>query len=44
MQEEKVDKEELQARVDLLNKLDKSYSDCGPVFDCVVFYDGKVWR
>ena len=37
-------KEDLQARVDSLLTLEKKYTDCGPVFDCVVFYDGSTWR
>jgi len=40
----KVDKAELEARLDALTAATKSYSDPGPVYDCVVFHDGKQWR
>ena len=43
-QEDKLEKEELQARLDVLSTLDKKFSCCGPVFDCVVFHDGTTWR
>ena len=44
LQEDKLEKEELQARLDVLSTLDKKFSCCGPVFDCVVFHDGTTWR
>jgi len=44
LQEEKVERENLSAQLDILTDLDKKYNDCGPVFDCVVFNDGTTWR
>ncbi len=41
---QKKEREELDARVKQLAALQKSYNDPGPVFDCVVFHDGMVWR
>ena len=42
--EEKLIREDLSARVDFLTNAEKTYSDPGPVFDCVVFHDGNTWR
>ncbi|MBZ0269705.1 S8 family serine peptidase [bacterium] len=38
------DREEKKARLDLLEGMGSDYDDPGPVFDCVVFHDGKNWR
>ena len=41
---DKLIKEDLEARVEMLNTLDKKYANIGPCLDCVVFYDGEHWR
>ncbi|XP_042212595.1 tripeptidyl-peptidase 2-like isoform X1 [Homarus americanus] len=41
---EKLTKEDAEARVSQLNALEKKFSDLGPAYDCVVYYDGDVWR
>lgn len=30
--------------MEYLNNLDKKYNDLGPVYDCVVFFDGEMWQ
>lgn len=37
-------KKDLQARLSVLEDLSKSYEDPGPIYDCVVFFDGASWR
>ncbi|KAF9193326.1 tripeptidyl-peptidase II Tpp2 [Haplosporangium sp. Z 767] len=37
-------KADFNARLEVLKDSLKNYSDPGPVYDCVVFHDGKVWR
>jgi tripeptidyl-peptidase II len=38
------DKAEYQKRLDAAIAAGKKYSDPGPIYDCVVYHDGKVWR
>ena len=38
------EKEECQAKVEVLAMLEKNYESVGPVFDCIVFNDGSNWR
>ncbi|KAJ2723445.1 hypothetical protein GGI07_002647 [Coemansia sp. Benny D115] len=35
---------ELDAQVEALGTLTSSYTDQGPILDCVVFHDGEQWR
>lgn len=42
-QEDKLQKDNLTAQVDILQNADKKYCDPGPVYDCVVFHDGESW-
>lgn len=35
---------DLELRLEQLRDLNQSFEDPGPVFDCVVFHDGSVWR
>ncbi|KAJ7534844.1 hypothetical protein O6H91_12G006500 [Diphasiastrum complanatum] len=40
----KKQREELQNRVDILQKLNEIYEDKGPIIDAVVWHDGNFWR
>lgn len=40
---EKLEKEDLEAKVDILIASDKKYTDTGPTYDCVLFHDGAKW-
>jgi len=35
---------ELKNRVEVLTELAENYQDPGPIYDCVVFHDGRRWR
>tara|TARA_Y100001934_G_scaffold270920_1_gene356603 strand:+ start:1851 stop:5675 length:3825 start_codon:yes stop_codon:yes gene_type:complete len=41
---QKKQRAELVERVNQLKSLQSKYDDPGPIYDCVVFNDGKVWR
>ncbi|KAF9913312.1 tripeptidyl-peptidase II Tpp2 [Linnemannia zychae] len=43
-EEDQRTKADLNARLDVLKDSIKNFSDPGPVYDCVVFHDGNVWR
>jgi tripeptidyl-peptidase-2 len=40
----KQERSDLEARLEQLKTIETRYDDPGPVYDCVVFHDGKVWR
>lgn len=42
--QEKLEKEDLEAKVEYLTNAEKKYEDLGPTYDCVVFNDGQIWR
>ncbi|XP_046674553.1 tripeptidyl-peptidase 2-like [Homalodisca vitripennis] len=42
--EEKLKKDEAEARIEILNNFEKKYNDVGAVYDCIVFHDGEMWR
>ncbi|CAG0889709.1 unnamed protein product, partial [Darwinula stevensoni] len=42
--QQKLQREELDARLELLNQLEKSNPLAPPVYDCITFFDGDIWR
>ena len=42
--EKKKERDDLETRVEQLEAMQGKYDDPGPIFDCVVFHDGAVWR
>ncbi|MBI1249618.1 S8 family serine peptidase [bacterium] len=40
----KEERDELKTRLDQLAELDQNWEDPGPIYDCVVFNDGKMWQ
>lgn len=40
----KMQKEEMDAQLEILNNFEKKYTDLGPTYDCIVFHDGKLWK
>ncbi|XP_060515966.1 tripeptidyl-peptidase 2 [Cylas formicarius] len=40
---EKLEKENLEAKLEILNHLEQKYKDAGPAYDCVLFNDGEKW-
>lgn len=40
---EKLEKEDLEAKIEILINSDKKYADVGPVYDCILFHDGAKW-
>ena len=42
--EKKRERAEIQTKIDLISSFNSSYNDPGPIYDCVAFHDGKVWR
>lgn len=41
---QKKERDEIELRLEQLNELQGDYDDPGPIFDCVVFHDGEVYR
>ncbi|KTW27743.1 hypothetical protein T552_02182 [Pneumocystis carinii B80] len=37
-------KQDLEAQYDVLKEMMSNYEDPGPIFDCLVWHDGKNWR
>lgn len=43
-EEQKKEKEELEAQLSVLRHAIKNYEDPGPIYDCVVFRQGEAWK
>lgn len=41
---EKLEKDNIDAKLEILNLCDKKFLDSGTVYDCVMFFDGETWR
>lgn len=41
---EKATKEDYEMQIEMLNTLEKKYTNTGPCIDCIVFNDGEKWR
>uniref|UniRef100_A0A1B6CLJ0 Tripeptidyl-peptidase 2 n=1 Tax=Clastoptera arizonana TaxID=38151 RepID=A0A1B6CLJ0_9HEMI len=42
--EEFLIKDEAQAQVDILTSVEKKFNDVGPIYDCILYHDGDMWR
>ena len=42
--EDKLKRENREAQIEMLEKFDKNWSDCGPTVDCVLFHDGSNYQ
>ncbi|XP_066157913.1 tripeptidyl-peptidase 2 isoform X2 [Euwallacea fornicatus] len=40
---QKLAKEDCDAKLEIVNNLDKKFCDSGPVYDCILFNDGSKW-
>ena len=43
-QKERKERDDMELRIDQLMEMDGEYDDPGPIYDCVVFHDGNVFR
>lgn len=42
-EQEKLEKEDVELKVELLVNSDKKFNDVGPTYDCILFHDGTKW-